>query len=123
MEKCKDCIHLCVCGKYDYDNDRKDCQDFMSDKLENQRIEINRLRSRVRSLEQSRKAWKEKSERVGKQLFDVLGEKKNLLDTAYDFATLADWYISSVNGKDTPLWTEEHLTELLNDFYLIPKEN
>ena len=95
----------------------------MSDKVENQRIEINRLRSRVRSLEQSRKAWKEKSERVGKQLFDVLGEKKNLLDTAYDFSTLADWYISSVNAKDTPLWTEEHLTELLNDFYLIPKEN
>ena len=123
MEKCKDCIHLCVCGKYEYDNDRKDCRDFMSDKLENQQIEINRLRSRVRSLEQSRKAWKEKSERVGKQLFDIFGEKKNLLDTAYDFATLADWYISSVNEKDTPLWTVEHITELLNDFYLIPKES
>ena len=123
MEKCKDCIHLCVCGKYEYDNDRKDCRDFMSNKLENQQIEINRLRSRVRSLEQSRKAWKEKSERVGKQLFDIFGEKKNLLDTAYDFATLADWYISSVNEKDTPLWTVEHITELLNDFYLIPKES
>lgn len=123
MERCKDCIHLCVCGKYEYDNDRKDCQDFMSDKLENQRIEINRLRSRVRSLEQSRNAWKEKANRVGKQLFDVLGEKKSLLYTAYDFATLADWYINSVNEKDTPLWTEEHLTELLNDFHLIPKEN
>ena len=123
MEKCKDCIHLCVCVKYEYDNDRKDCQDFMSDKLENQRIEINRLRSRVRSLEQSRNSWKEKAERVGKQLFDVLAEKKNLLDTAYDFATLADWYISSVDETQTPIWTDEHLTELLNDFYLIPKEN
>lgn len=35
---------------------------------------------------------------------------------------LSDWYINSVNETDTPIWTEEHLDELFNDFYLIPKE-
>ena len=39
------------------------------------------------------------------------------------YGDLADWYISSVNGYDTPLWTEEHIEELFIDFYLIPKEN
>lgn len=42
---------------------------------------------------------------------------------SYDFATLADWYINSVSSDDTPVWTEEHIEELLNDFYVIPKSN
>lgn len=36
---------------------------------------------------------------------------------------LSDWYINSVGFGDTPVWTEEHLEELFNDFYLIPKED
>ena len=40
-----------------------------------------------------------------------------------DRGTLVDWYINSVSGDDTPVWTEEHIDELLKDFYVIPKEN
>ena len=43
------------------------------------------------------------------------------LDASYDIDTLTDWYISSV-GSEPPVWTEEHLEELLNDFYVIPKD-
>lgn len=35
---------------------------------------------------------------------------------------LIDWYINSVDESE-PVWTEEHIHELFNDFYLIPKEN
>ena len=44
------------------------------------------------------------------------------LETVYDMDTLEDWYINSVSDNDTPVWTEEHLEELLNDFYVIPKD-
>ena len=43
------------------------------------------------------------------------------LDAAYDSDTLTDWYISSV-GSEPPVWTDEHMEELLNDFYVIPKD-
>jgi predicted RNA-binding Zn-ribbon protein involved in translation (DUF1610 family) len=36
-----------------------------------------------------------------------------------DGATLFDWYISSV-VDGTPVWTEEHIDELLRDFLVIP---
>lgn len=39
---------------------------------------------------------------------------------AVDFGYLADWYIRSVTN-DPPVWTEEHIEELFNDFYLVPK--
>lgn len=35
---------------------------------------------------------------------------------------LIDWYINSVDESE-PVWTEEHIHELFNDFYLIPKED
>lgn len=44
------------------------------------------------------------------------------LDAAYDETTLRDWYISSTDGEP-PIWTEEHIAELLRDFYVIPKGN
>ena len=44
------------------------------------------------------------------------------LEKAMDESTLYDWYVTSVKQKDTPVWTEEHIEELLNDFYVIPKE-
>lgn len=47
--------------------------------------------------------------------------KEYLERESYDHATLADWYISSV-GNESPVWTEEHIDELLNDFYVIPRE-
>lgn len=38
-----------------------------------------------------------------------------------DETYLIDWYISSVDDSE-PVWTEAHIEELMNDFYLIPKE-
>ena len=43
------------------------------------------------------------------------------LYTAYDSDSLTVWYISSV-GSETPVWTDKHIEELLNDFYVIPKD-
>lgn len=40
---------------------------------------------------------------------------------ACDFKTLYDWYISSVDDNP-PVWTDEHIEELLNDFLVIPKD-
>ena len=44
------------------------------------------------------------------------------LEKAMDERTLYDWYVTSVRQTDTPVWTGEHIEELLNDFYVIPKE-
>lgn len=41
-------------------------------------------------------------------------------DEAVDIGYLHDWYQSSVYGE--PVWTDEHLKELVHDFYLIPKQ-
>ena len=45
-------------------------------RIENQREEIRRLRNHIRSLEDSRNHWKEKAERLGKQLFEVLNKEQ-----------------------------------------------
>lgn len=34
---------------------------------------------------------------------------------------LGDWYQQSIDETQPPIWTDEHLDELYNDFYLIPK--
>ena len=44
------------------------------------------------------------------------------LEKAMDESTLYDWYVTSVKRTDTPVWTGEHIEELLNDFYIIPKD-
>ena len=44
------------------------------------------------------------------------------LSEAVDEGYLSDWYISSVSEDDPPVWTDEHIEELCNDFYVIPKE-
>ena len=44
------------------------------------------------------------------------------LEKAMDENTLYDWYVTSVVKKDTPVWTGGHIEELLNDFYVIPKD-
>lgn len=43
-------------------------------------------------------------------------------NAAYDYETLEDWYINSVSQDNNPVWAEEHLDELLSDFYVIPKD-
>lgn len=37
-----------------------------------------------------------------------------------DSGYLCDWFINSV-GDEEPVWTEEHIDELINDFYIVPK--
>ena len=44
------------------------------------------------------------------------------LEKAMDKSALYDWYITSVSLKDEPVWTDRHIEELLNDFYVIPKD-
>ncbi len=43
-------------------------------------------------------------------------------DEAMDAGTLCNWYISSIDETVPPVWTEEHIEELLRDFLVIPKE-
>ena len=45
-----------------------------------------------------------------------------VLSKSVDIGYLSDWYINSVCDTYNPIWTEEHLSELVGDFYCIPKE-
>lgn len=38
-----------------------------------------------------------------------------------DLFLLKDWYLNSIDSTKPPVWTEEHLEELIKDFYLIKK--
>lgn len=42
-------------------------------------------------------------------------------EAAVDAGYLSDWYIASV-GDESPVWTDAHIDELLNDFIVIPKD-
>lgn len=35
---------------------------------------------------------------------------------------LSDWYQNSIDNTVPPIWTDEHLEELTNDFIIIPKD-
>ena len=41
--------------------------------------------------------------------------------TPVDKSYLYDWYIHSVSEDDPPVWTEEHIDELMKDFECYPK--
>lgn len=59
------------------------------------------------------------------ELFDItINEPRDRLqyNDCMSHKDLTDWYINSVSSDDTPVWTEEHIEELLNDFYVIPKD-
>lgn len=43
-------------------------------------------------------------------------------NNAVDEGFLQDWYQNSVLETDTLVWTDEHIEEVVGDFYLIPKE-
>ncbi len=43
-------------------------------------------------------------------------------EEALDEGTLQDWYLNSIDNTAPPVWTEEHIYELCNDFIVIPKE-
>lgn len=40
---------------------------------------------------------------------------------AVDMSYLQNWYQDSIDQTKEPIWTDQHLEELFNDFYLIPK--
>lgn len=78
------------------------------------RSENNRLKAydEERDIQLHQRLVREAKQEVAREIFKQ----------AFDYPTLADWYISSVDDRDTPVWTDEHIEELLNDFYVIPKE-
>lgn len=49
-------------------------------------------------------------------------EKEQIIkELSIDRGYLQDWYQQSIDETQPPIWTDEHLDELYNDFYLIPK--
>lgn len=44
------------------------------------------------------------------------------IDKAVGLGYLSDWYQSSIDDTFAPIWTDEHLMELLNDFLVIPND-
>ena len=43
-------------------------------------------------------------------------------DKSVDIGYLSDWYQNSIDDTKPPIWTDEHLEELTNDFIIIPKD-
>lgn len=35
---------------------------------------------------------------------------------------LTNWFIDSVSTNEEPIWTEKHINELVDNFYVIPKD-
>lgn len=48
--------------------------------------------------------------------------KKFIDEQAVGEGFLQDWYQNSVDDTQEPVWTDEHISEVCGDFYLIPKE-
>jgi hypothetical protein len=42
-------------------------------------------------------------------------------DESVGIGYLSDWYQNSVDDTKPPIWTDEHIEELTNDFIIIPK--
>ena len=61
---------------------------------------------------------------------DIVNEFRNANETTKEFIKentvdegfLQEWYQNSVLETDTPVWTDEHIAEMVGDFYLIPRE-
>ena len=47
--------------------------------------------------------------------------KKFIQENSVDEGYLQDWYQHSVTD-DPPVWTDGHISEVYNDFYMIPRE-
>lgn len=43
------------------------------------------------------------------------------IKSAWDFNILCDWFINSIDETEPLCWTPEHIEELLDSFYVIPK--
>lgn len=56
---------------------------------------------------------------VNKNFWDLVDTKEpKYVSRGY----LTDWYQQSIDETEPPIWTDKHLDELYNDFYLIPKK-
>lgn len=55
-------------------------------------------------------------------LRDVVFSSMASYNDTMDRDELVDWFINSVSPDDKPVWTEEHIDELLYNFYVIPKD-
>ena len=54
--------------------------------------------------------------------FDAYEEKElEIQNKAVDFSYLHNWFIDSV-GTEEPVWTNDHIEELLDGFIVIPKD-
>ena len=82
---------------------------------------VKELEGSLKMSEHLLKGAHERIEQLDELCGDLQNFKRDIFDEAYDYNTIADWYISSVDDKE-PIWTDAHLEELLNDFYVIPKE-
>lgn len=71
----------------------------------NQREELRRLNDNTRNLTQSRNIWKKQAEKVGKQLFEVLNDKKQIkADTVREIETRFAMRYGTYTDKDmTPI--------------------
>lgn len=61
----------------------------------------------------------ERNEELGLFLNEETREYIN--EFAVSRGYLGDWYQQSIDETRPPIWTDKHLDELYNDFYLIPK--
>lgn len=53
------------------------------------------------------------------RILDIIEAKDNKLDRT----TLIDFFINSVDNEQKPIWTEEHIEELLDNFDVIARED
>lgn len=44
------------------------------------------------------------------------------IDKAVGMDYLSDWYQNSIDDTKPPIWTDEHIYELVNDFLVIPND-
>lgn len=85
--------------------------------------------ARQMSCEKVREHWKrdwelEKKAKAGDLAawMDILGRHRAFLEKeSHDAGDLEEWYIASVVETDPPVWTREHLEELVQDYWLIAK--
>lgn len=44
-----------------------------------------------------------------------------LEELSWTAGNLMEWYQASIDNTEEPIWTDEHIEEVCNDFYLIPR--
>lgn len=68
------------------------------------------------------KEWNKKlSLEQNPTISDSSARLENKYSNAVSIAYLQNWYQDSIDETKEPIWTDKHLEELVNDFYLIPK--